>query len=217
MRKFLYAVAVAATALFTATMMAGSASAATAVLTWTNSSGGAVSGTLSPDSGSATFNSTSGSSGVSCSSSSFSADVTANGSSSATESLTTQTFTNCTPHGLFCVNSIGAVAVDNLPFTSTVSSGGATTLAPGTKGPIQTTVTVNSCLGQIKCVYQATNGSLSGQAHNGTKADNSDNSLTFTNQPFSLVSGPTSVCINPANFSATYNGIHGSGGYVYTN
>ena len=78
-----------------------------------------------------------------------------------------------------------------------------------TSGPIQTTVVLRTLLGSVSCVYQAAAG-LSGTA------DNSDNSIKFSNQQFTRTSG-SSLC--PANgfWTAKYSPVTAGGEAVYVN
>lgn len=211
MRKYWFAAAAAATAIFTA-LMAGTASASTAVLTYGSAGGVAVGvGDTLTASGTATFYSTTtGSTGVKCGSS-FSATVTSNPSApgTATESLTSQTFGNCTVN-VVGVTGVKSVTVNNLPYNASADSSMTVTISPGSAGPIQTTLVLNTVLGTITCVYESHSGSLVGSA------SNTDNSITFSNQQFDKLSGP-GTCFNPAYFSAKYAPVTGPGGNVYTN
>lgn len=144
------------------------------------------------------YNSTSGSTGVSCATSSFRAEVTSNPTApgTATERLTDQRFSDCTTNviGTLGVNS---VTVDNLAYAASVSSSGVVTITGSSTGPIQSTVSLRTLLGNITCVYRSASGSITGTASNATT------SITFTNQPFTKVSGPA-TCFGTAYFSASY-------------
>ena len=179
------------------------ASAAGTVLT-TGSAGGtavAVGDVLTAPLASGTnatfYSSTTGTSGVSCAASQFSATVQSNpaASGTATESLTAQSFSSCTSN-VIGVTGVKSITVNGLPYNTSVSdsSGDPVTITPSS-GSIQTTVVLNSLLGTITCVY--TGPSLSGSA------DNTNNSISFSNQHFTKSSGP-GTCFTDAYFSAQY-------------
>ncbi|MEV6179579.1 Tat pathway signal sequence domain protein [Streptomyces sp. NPDC052015] len=159
---------------------------------------------------SATFySSATGTSGVSCASSSFTATVTANPTApgTATESLTGQTFTNCTSNVLG-VLGVTSITVNNLPYTAAVTSGGALTVSPPAGSNIRTTVVLRTLLGSVNCVYE-------GPALTGT-ASNADNSIAFSGQPFTKLSG-SSLCFANAFFSAKYAPVTSGGSPVIVN
>ncbi|MFI8232799.1 Tat pathway signal sequence domain protein [Streptomyces sp. NPDC085900] len=197
--------------------VAPASAADTAVLT-TGSAGGAavaVGDTLTAPLASGTnatlYSSATGTSGVSCSSSTFSAAVTDNPSApgTATESVSGQTFdsSSCTSNVLG-VTGVSSITVDNLPYTTTVASDGTLTVSPASGSTIQTTVKLKTLLGSITCVYQA--AALTG------KADNADNSINFTNQQFTKVSG-SSLCFSSGYFTAKYAPVTDNGAAVYVN
>ncbi|MFD8302198.1 Tat pathway signal sequence domain protein [Streptomyces sp. NPDC059690] len=197
--------------------VAPASAADTPVLT-TGSAGGtavAVGDTLTAPLASGTkatlYSSATGTSGVSCTSSTFSAGVTDNPSApgTATESVSGQTFdsSSCTSNVLG-VTGVSSITVDNLPYTTTVASGGALTVSPASGSTIQTTVKLKTLLGSITCVYQAP--SLTGTA------DNADNSINFTNQQFTKVSG-SSLCFSSGYFTAKYAPVTDNGATVYVN
>ncbi|MEU6367925.1 Tat pathway signal sequence domain protein [Streptomyces sp. NPDC046931] len=144
------------------------------------------------------YSSATGTSGVSCTSSAFTATVTDNPAApgTATESLTGHTFTSssCTSN-VTGVLGVTSITIDNLPYTTTVASDGTLTVTPAAGSTIRTTATLRTLLGTITCVYQAP--SLTG------RADNADNSLTFTNQQFTKASG-SSLCFANGYFTAKY-------------
>lgn len=200
--RSLLAVAGAAAAL--AVAAATPASADGTVLT-TGSAGGtavAVGDVLNASLASGTaatlYSSSTGTSGVTCTSSSFSATVTGNPAApgTATESLTGQSFdsSSCTSN-VTGVLSVSSINVDNLPYSTSVTSGGTVTVTPAAGSTIQTTVKLRTLLGTITCVYQAP--SLTGTA------SNADNSITFTNQQFTKSSG-SSLCFANGFFTAKY-------------
>jgi hypothetical protein len=140
-----------------------------------------------------------GSTGVKCAESSFTAAVVDNpvAPGVATESTTAQTFGSCTAN-IFGVTRVNSVTVNNTPFATTVESGTGTVTVSGTEtAPIQTTLSLGTLLGSVTCVFQATNGSITGMA------SNTDNSITFTDQPFTKSSGP-GLCPGSGFFTATY-------------
>ncbi|WP_129305928.1 Tat pathway signal sequence domain protein [Streptomyces sp. L2] len=196
---------------------AGPASAAGAVLT-TGGTGGtavAVGDTLTAPLASGTsatlYSSATGTSGVTCTSSQFTATVTGNPDApgTATESVTGHTFdsSSCTSN-VMGVLGVSGITVDHLPYTATVGSDGTLTVLPAAGSTIQTTVKLRTLLGSITCVYQAP--SLTG------KADNADNSITFTNQQFSKVSG-SGLCFASGYFTAKYAPVTDGGAAVSVN
>ncbi|MBX7549331.1 Tat pathway signal sequence domain protein [Streptomyces sp. tea 10] len=205
----------AATAL--ALAVATPASADGAVLT-TGGAGGtavAVGDTLTAPLASGTsatlYSSATGTSGVSCTSSQFTASVTVNPAApgTATESVSGHTFdaSSCTSNVLG-VTGVSSITVDNLPYTATVASDGTLTVSPASGSTIQTTVKLKTLLGSITCVYQA--AALTG------KTDNSDSSITFTNQQFTKSSG-SSLCFANGYFTAKYAPVTDGGAQVYVN
>ncbi|MFE0512751.1 Tat pathway signal sequence domain protein [Streptomyces sp. NPDC058964] len=157
------------------------------------------------------YSSATGTSGVTCSSSTFTATVADNPAApgTATESVSAQTFDSgsCTSNVLG-VTGVTGITVDNLPYTTTVASDGTLTVSPASGSTIQTTVKLKTLLGSITCVYQA--ASLTG------KADNADNSISFTNQQFTKSSG-SSLCFASGYFTAKYAPVTDAGATVYVN
>ena len=139
-----------------------------------------------------------GSTGVKCAVSAFTATVTDNpvAPGVAGESTTAHTFSSCTAN-IFGVTKVNSVTVNNLPYGTTVDSATGTVTVTGGTAPIQTTLAMGTLLGSITCVFQATNGSISGVA------SNTDNSITFTDQPFTKTSG-SSLCPTSGFFTAKY-------------
>ncbi|WP_316527807.1 Tat pathway signal sequence domain protein [Kitasatospora brasiliensis] len=199
--RTLATVALASLAL-TGAAMAPAQAAGTAVLT-TSAGNVAVGDVLTANLVSGTnatfYNSATGTSGVKCATSSFSATVTSNPAApgSATEQLNTQTFGSCTSN-VVGVTGVKSITVTNLPWTNTVSDapGNPVSLTPGTAGALGTTVVLNTILGSVSCNYQNSTG-ISGTA------SNTGNTIGFSGQPFTLVSGP-SLCFTTGYFSATY-------------
>lgn len=139
------------------------------------------------------YSSATGTSGVKCAASSFSATVTSNPAApgTATESLTAQSFSSCTTN-VVGTTGVRSITVNNLPYETSVSSDGVVTIS----GSISSTVVLSTLLGTISCVYQTT--SLTGTA------DNATNSIVFTNQVLTKVSGSL-LCFNTAYFSVRYS------------
>ncbi|WFE31050.1 Tat pathway signal sequence domain protein [Micromonospora sp. WMMD975] len=201
----------AAVALLTGLVGAAPATAApatalaSAVLTYPAPGGTAVSvgdviqASLKSGTNATFYSSASGSTGVKCAASSFSAKVLTNptASGTATESLTAQTFTSCTTN-VFGTTGVQSVTVNNLPYTTSVTSAGVVTISGTAAAPIQSTVVLNSLLGAITCVYRTSANKLTGVAANAT------NSIAFTNQTLTKFSGP-SLCFGTAYFTATYS------------
>jgi hypothetical protein len=146
-----------------------------------------------------------GTSGITCTASTFTATVTANPPTpdTATESLTAQTFGGCTA-SIVGVTGVNSITVDNLPYvTSVVSATDLVTVSGTDAAPIQTTIQLRTVLGSITCVYRATGNAITGQA------DNTDNSITFTNQVFAKFSGP-GTCAANGYFTSQYSPIQDS-------
>ncbi|WP_433386375.1 Tat pathway signal sequence domain protein [Micromonospora sp. KLBMP9576] len=145
------------------------------------------------------YSSATGSTGIRCAASTFSAKVLTNPAApgTATESLTAQSFTSCTSN-IFGTTGVQSVTVQNLPYATSVTSAGVVRISGTTAAPIQSTVVLNSLLGQITCVYRTGTNSLTGTA------TNANNSITFTNQTLTKFSGP-SLCFGTAYFSAAYS------------
>ncbi|MFJ8106389.1 Tat pathway signal sequence domain protein [Streptomyces sp. NPDC096132] len=175
------------------------ASAAGAVLTTVNGDvavGDVLTASLASGTAATLYNSSTGTSGVSCATSTFTAQVTDNPAApgTATESLTGQTFSNCTSNVLG-VTGVTSITVNNLPYTTTVTSDGVVTVTPPSGSTVQTTLVLRTLLGSITCVYQAP--SLAGTA------SNDDNSIAFANQAFTKSSGST-LCPSAGYFTAKY-------------
>ncbi|MEV6168856.1 Tat pathway signal sequence domain protein [Streptomyces sp. NPDC051954] len=157
------------------------------------------------------YSSATGTSGISCTSSQFTATVTDNPTApgTATESVTGHTFdsSSCTTN-VIGVLGVTSISVDNLPYTTSVSSDGTLTVTPASGSVIQTTVVLRTLLGSINCVYQAP--SLTGTA------GNADNSIAFAAQQFTKTSG-SSLCFANGYFTAKYAPVTDAGALVYVN
>ncbi|KUN22021.1 Tat pathway signal sequence domain protein [Streptomyces antibioticus] len=160
--------------------------------------GATVTASLASGTTATLYSSATGTTGITCTTSQFTATVDSNPTApgTASETLTGHTFSNCTSNNVG-VLGVTSVTVNNLAYTTTVASDGTVAVTPGTAGPIQTTVVLRTLLGSVTCVYQATNGSLSGAAANA------DNSIKFTNQQFSRTSG-SSLCPSSGFWTAKY-------------
>lgn len=228
MRKYAYLAASTAAALVASVALASPAAAADTVLTYGGPGGTAVgvgdvlSASLKPGTVATFYSSATGSSGIECATSSFTATVLTNPSveGTATESLDSQTFGECDSN-VFGVTGVQSIVVDNLPYNVSVSSTDETVVVTGrtVNGqvvPIQSTVRLSTLLGSITCVYRDANNTLLGAT------SDTDNSITFTNEQFTKVSGP-SLCFSTAYFSATYAPVSRQGNqndpnwYVFVN
>jgi hypothetical protein len=217
MRRYAYLTLAAASAMLAVLATAGPAAAAGNVLTYNIPTGPSVgvgqtlTANLKTGTTANLYNSTTGTTGVKCTQSTFGATVTSNPTApgTATESLGTQTFASCTSN-VIGVTGVRSITVNNLPFSTTVTSGRVLTITGGAAGPIQTTAVLNTLLGTITCVYQANNNRLAGTANN------TDASITLANQPFTKVSGP-GTCFSTGYFSVTYAPVTGPGGTVIVN
>jgi len=184
---------------------AGPASAADGSVLTTGGAGGTavatgdvLSASLATGTNATLYSSATGTSGISCSKSAFVAKVTDNPAApgTATESVTDHTFdnTSCTSN-VVGVLGVTSIKVDNLPYTTAVTSGGALKITPAPGSSVQTTVVLRTLLGSITCVYRAP--SLSGAS------SNTDNSIAFANQQFTKFSG-SSLCFSNGYFTAKY-------------
>ncbi|WP_030681479.1 hypothetical protein [Streptomyces cellulosae] len=157
------------------------------------------------------YSSATGTSGISCTSSQFTATVTDNPTApgTASESLGAHTFTgsSCSAN-VVGVLGVTSITVNNLPYTTAVSSDGTVTVTAASGSAVQTTVVLRTLLGSINCVYQTP--ALTG------KADNADNSITFTNQQFTKTSG-SSLCFANGYFTAKYAPVTDGDAPVFVN
>jgi hypothetical protein len=135
---------------------------------------------------------------ITCTKSSFTAKVTNNPKrpGTAEESVKPQTFTSCTAKGpdIMPGHPGASVKVNGLPYVTKISDGKGD---PVTVLKSDTTVMVDSILGEVTCVYKAKASTTKGTASNKSQT------ITFTNQVFTKTSGP-SVCSGTGKFSATY-------------
>lgn len=210
--------ALAGTAAALALTAAGPASADSGAVLTTGSVGGtaaAVGDTLTAPLASGTsatfYSSATGTSGVKCTGSQFTATVTGNPTApgTATESVTAHTFDSATcTSNVVGVLGVNGITIDNLPYSATVASDGTLTVRPAAGSVVQATVKLRTLLGSVTCVYQAPG--LTG------KADNTDSSITFTNQQFTKTSG-SSLCFANGYFTAKYAPVADGGARVYVN
>jgi hypothetical protein len=107
----------------------------------------------------------------------------------AIEKLISQTFSGCSVKGEPGASKAG-VKLNKLPYKTTITSKGLVQVT-GTN----TTLSINSVLGTIRCTYTAktTKGS----------ASNKSQTITFVKQAFKLASG-TGSCPKTGKFSATF-------------
>jgi len=204
MRKYLYLAGAAITALVLA-MTAAPALAATDVLTISKVGGSNVhvgdilKASVVTNTSANFFQSATSTTGIKCTKSSFTAKVTANPGKPGTakESVTSQTFSSCTSN-VSGVTGVQSVKVGNLPYNSTISDSTGfpvTVKQTSSTKPLKTTLVLNTLLGTVTCVYKA--ASIKGTA------SNTGNTVSFTNQKFTLSSGPSS-CFGSGFFTAKY-------------
>lgn len=203
MRKQLLAVAIAATGTLLAVAPSLPASAATVPVLTAGSAGAsgtpvAMGDTVTASLLSGTTSTLSTSSGnITCPTSTFTATVTSNPASPGTadESLTAQTFAGCTAK-ITGVTSVKSISVLNLAYNAAVSDSSNTlTLTAGSSGALEVSAALNTILGTITCDYTAS--SLTGTT------SNTNNSVTFTSQATTLLSG-SGLCPKSGTFSAAY-------------
>ncbi|KOG27883.1 hypothetical protein [Streptomyces resistomycificus] len=215
MRTRSYLTLAAAVAALTLPAVSPAAAADGTVLTTGGAGGTAVAvgdvltASLASGTNATLYSSATGTSGVSCGTSQFTATVTDNPAApgAATESLDAHTFSNCTAN-VVGVLGVTSITVNNLPYTTTVTSDGTVTVTPASGSTIQTTVVLRTLLGSINCVYQA--ASLTG------KSDNADNSISFTAQQFTKSSG-SSLCFANGYFTAKYAPVTDGSAPVFVN
>lgn len=139
-----------------------------------------------------------GADGMSCDSSTISSVVADNpaapGSATATSTLT---LADCTVSGVFGVLGVRSVTIDNQPYATAVNSDGTVTVTGTETAPIQATLVLNTLLGTVTCVFAANGNTIAGAA------DNADNSISFADQQFDRISGP-SACVTNGYFTARY-------------
>ena len=139
-----------------------------------------------------------GSNGMKCNTSGISSVVGDNpaapGSATAGSTLS---LSNCTVSGVFGVLGVNSVTVNNQPYATAIGSDGTVTVTGTDAAPIQATLNLRTLLGSVTCVFQADGNAITGTA------DNTDNSISFSEQRFNRTSGP-SACVANGYFTAKY-------------
>ncbi|WIM94307.1 Tat pathway signal sequence domain protein [Actinoplanes oblitus] len=139
-----------------------------------------------------------GSNGMKCNTSSFSAVVNDNPAAPGAASLgSTLAVASCTVSGVPGVTGVNSVTINNQPYATTVASDGTVTVTGTDAAPISATLNLKSLLGSVTCNFVANGNSIT------AVADNTDNSITFTDQQFNKSSGPA-ACVANGYFSAKY-------------
>ncbi|MEV6345312.1 Tat pathway signal sequence domain protein [Actinoplanes sp. NPDC051851] len=147
-----------------------------------------------------------GTSGMFCAASSISSLVNDNPVSPGSASLSsTLTLGTCTVTGITGVTGVNSVTVNNLPYATTTASDGTVTVAGTDAAPISATLVLKTLLGSVTCVFVANNNAIS------AVADNTDNSITFTDQQFNKSTGPA-ACVANGFFTAKYTPVTTSAG-----
>lgn len=198
MRKFIYLVTAAATAVLAVVPMTAASAATHNVLTTGKVGGpnvavGAIVKAPLKTGTKATFFSPGTTTGVTCAKASVTDKVTKNPAAPgiATESLTAQTFGSCTTN-IPGASSVKSVTVLKLPYVTTISDASG---FPITVSKTSTQLSLNTVLGVVTCTYSL--ATLKG------KASNTGSVNIFKNQVFSLSSG-SSACPAKGSFSATF-------------
>ncbi|AEV86612.1 hypothetical protein ACWT_5595 [Actinoplanes sp. SE50] len=139
-----------------------------------------------------------GSNGMKCSTSSFSATVNDNPAAPGAAALgATLAVAGCTVSGVPGVTGVNSVTINKQPYATTVASDGTVTVSGTDAAPISATLDLKSLLGSVTCNFVAANNTIS------AVADNTDNSITFTDQHFTKSSGPA-ACVADGYFTARY-------------
>ncbi|TQF06142.1 Tat pathway signal sequence domain protein [Kitasatospora acidiphila] len=206
MRNHLVLGGVALAAAAVTALTAIPASAAGPVLTYGSLGGSAVAvgdtmtASLLSGTNATLYSTTAGGTGLQCASSTFSGTVGSNPTApgTASGSLTGFTLGSCKVVNTPGVTGVKSLTLSHLPYNDSMSdsSGLPNTVSAGSSGPIGATVVLNTLLGTVTCTYQAA-GNLS------SNGNNSNSSLTFSNQQFNKLTGP-SACFSTAYFSGVY-------------
>jgi hypothetical protein len=139
-----------------------------------------------------------GANGMKCNTSSFSAVVNDNPAAPGAAALgSTLAVSDCTVSGVPGVTGVNSVTINNQPYATTVASDGTVTVTGTDTAPISATLVLRSLLGTVTCNFIASGNSIS------AVADNTDNSITFTDQKFDKSSGPA-ACVANGYFTARY-------------
>ncbi|GLW34614.1 Tat pathway signal sequence domain protein [Actinoplanes regularis] len=153
-----------------------------------------------------------GSNGMKCNASSFSAVVNDNPVAPGSASLgSTLGVSSCTVTGVPGVTGVNSVTISNQPYATTVASDGTVTVTGTDTAPISATLVLRSLLGSVTCVFVANGNGITGVA------DNTDNSISFTDQQFNKSSGPA-ACVANGYFTAKYTPVaNAAGSPVFVN
>ncbi len=147
-----------------------------------------------------------GGNGMKCNASSFSAVVNDNPAAPGSASLgSTLGVSSCTVTGVPGVTGVNSVTISNQPYATSVASDGTVTVTGTDTAPISATLVLRSLLGSVTCVFVANGNSIAGVA------DNTDNSISFTDQQFNKSSGPA-ACVANGYFTAKYTPVVTSAG-----
>ncbi|MFI1995505.1 Tat pathway signal sequence domain protein [Actinoplanes sp. NPDC020271] len=147
-----------------------------------------------------------GSNGMKCAASSFSAAVNDNPVAPGAAALgSTLAVSSCTISGVPGVTGVNSVTINNQPYATTVASDGTVTVTGTDAAPISATLNLKTLLGSVTCVFVANGNAIS------AVADNTDNSITFTDQQFNKTTGP-SACVANGFFTAKYTPVVTSAG-----
>ncbi|BCJ41005.1 hypothetical protein GCM10010168_46960 [Actinoplanes ianthinogenes] len=139
-----------------------------------------------------------GANGMKCTTSSFSAVVNDNPAAPGAAALgSTLAVSGCTVTGVPGVTGVNSVTINNQPYATTVASDGTVTVTGTDAAPISATLNLKSLLGSVICNFVATGNTIT------AVADNTDNSITFTDQQFTKSSGPA-ACVANGYFTAKY-------------
>jgi hypothetical protein len=139
-----------------------------------------------------------GANGMKCAASSFSAVVNDNPAAPGAAALgSTLSVSSCTISGVPGVTGVNSVTINNQPYATTVASDGTVTVTGTATAPISATLNLRTLLGSVTCVFVANGNTIS------AVADNTDNSITFTDQQFNKTTGP-SACVTNGYFTAKY-------------
>ncbi len=139
-----------------------------------------------------------GANGMKCAASSFSAVVNDNPAAPGAAALgSTLGVSSCTITGVPGVTGVNSVTINNQPYATTVASDGTVTVTGTDAAPISATLNLKTLLGSVTCVFVANGNAIA------AVADNTDNSITFTDQQFNKSTGPA-ACVANGYFSAKY-------------
>ncbi|MEV0902926.1 Tat pathway signal sequence domain protein [Actinoplanes sp. NPDC049802] len=174
--------------------------------------GGTISAALATGTQAVFATAPAGANGMKCAASSFSAVVGDNPAAPGAAALgSTIGLAACTVSGVPGVTGVNSVEIKNQPYATTVASDGVVTVTGTDAAPISATLVLRSLLGSVTCVFVASNNTITGTA------DNTDNSISFTDQRFDRSSGPA-ACVPNGYFTAKYSPVaDAAGAPVYVN